>query len=78
MRRVASPRRPVSAATAPGRRTKSCSIADNCSLPSAPRTASPTLTSRATAHADEVEAAAGQLAAARDRHEQAARALAAA
>lgn len=36
------------------------------------------LTSRAAAHADEAEAAAGQLAAARDRHEQASRALAAA
>ncbi|NUV62589.1 AAA family ATPase [Streptomyces sp. CAI-85] len=36
------------------------------------------LTSRAAAHADDVEAAAGQLAVARDRHEQAARALTAA
>ncbi|MEU9456754.1 SMC family ATPase [Streptomyces sp. NPDC048277] len=36
------------------------------------------LTSRAAAHADEVQAAAGQLTAARDAHEQAARALAAA
>ncbi|MFB7560474.1 AAA family ATPase [Streptomyces brevispora] len=36
------------------------------------------LTSRSAAHVDEVEAAAGQLAAARARHEQAARALAAA
>ncbi|MER5905138.1 SMC family ATPase [Streptomyces mirabilis] len=36
------------------------------------------LTSRATAHSDAVEAAAGQLAAARDRHEQASRALTAA